>query len=102
MTYLALDRTLLGIEDDKLVKESFNIYPNPTSGTATVSFKAFTSGRSTVNVANLIGQTVKTVDVQVVNGTNNVVLDLNNLNQGIYLVTVGNGKNKITQKLVIE
>ncbi len=102
MAVLRLDPLMASGIESEISKESLNIYPNPTSGTATISFESNVRGNTSVVVSNLIGQTVKTVNAEIVRGSNSIVLNLSDVNEGIYLVTLGTGTNKITQKLVIE
>ncbi|MEQ9167174.1 MAG: T9SS type A sorting domain-containing protein, partial [Fulvivirga sp.] len=102
MAVLSLDPALISGIEEEISKESLNIYPNPASGTATVTFESNVKGNTNVVVSNMIGQTVKVVKAEIVKGSNSVVLNLSDVNEGIYLVTLGTGSNKITQKLVIE
>lgn len=102
MAVLSLDPALISGIEEEISKESLNIYPNPASGTATVTFESNVKGNTNVVVSNMIGQTVKVVKAEIVKGSNTVVLNLSDVNEGIYLVTLGTGSNKITQKLVIE
>lgn len=102
LAVLRLDPALISGIDEEIAKESLNIYPNPANAHATVSFESKVNGNTTIFVSNMIGQTVKSVEVDIVKGSNAHVLNISDLNEGIYLVTVGTGANKITQKLVID
>ncbi len=102
MAVVRLDPSLISGIDNEIAKESLNIYPNPANGHATVSFESKINSNTTILVSNMIGQSVKSVNTEIVKGSNAVSLDLSGLNEGIYLVTVGTGSNKITQKLVID
>lgn len=77
------------------VFNSFTMYPNPAS--TNVTFKA-SSTISKVQIFNLLGK--KVVDT---NSLINNILNIVNLNSGMYLVKVYSSKNKIlTQKLIIK
>ena len=88
--------------NEAISKETFKIFPNPSNGSAIVSFESRNNGNLEINVSNLIGQNVLSLNTEVVKGNNAVSLDLTNNVQGIYLVTIGTGENKLIQKLVIE
>ena len=59
--------------------ESINVYPNPTNGLLNVSG----NGKMRITVSNLLGQTLKDITAE-----NNVTLDLDDYEQGYYLVRV--------------
>lgn len=103
MTVYSLDPSALavGLEND-ITEESMRIFPNPTEGKANLVFESVVKGETTVTVSNMIGQTMKVINTEIVNGSNTVELDLSDLDTGIYLVSLGTGKVKVTQKLVIE
>ena len=67
-----------------------SIYPNPAVGQLNVNL----SKSSTITVHNVMGQLVKTQEGNI--GGN--VIDLSNLNSGVYFVTAGNN----TQKFVVK
>ncbi len=71
--------------------ESIRIYPNPTNGMVNIT----NANNSTINVYNMIGEVVATV-----NATDNFnTIDLSNLSQGSYIVKVVAGDNVITKKI---
>ncbi len=88
--------------EDQIERQSFALYPNPAKGSVNLSFESDASGEVQVNVANMIGQSLLLKSAEVRRGENTIQLDIRNLSEGIYLVTLGSGENKITQKLVIE
>ncbi len=88
--------------EDAIQSSSVSLFPNPSKGSVTLTFESKIAGEITVNVSNLIGQSVSSTSSILKKGANVMTLDLNNLSQGVYLVSLGTGENKITQKLIIE
>lgn len=89
-----------------LANESFNaindltIYPNPNNGTFTVNFQS-ESNKTEINVHDVRGRQVFTKSFEN-NGLFNQSISLNNVETGIYLVTVQDGNRKVVKKIVIE
>ena len=77
---------------------AFEIYPNPTSDKFIIT--STLKNVNKVNIINMIGQTVKTID----NCTFPVTIERNNLNSGIYFIQISNQQNQIVanKKLIIE
>lgn len=73
------------------------VYPNPASNNLTIEV-ANASENSTLDIFNTLGQ--KVISLKNVNETNSV--NVSALTSGVYFVTVNNGKQKATQKLIIE
>ncbi len=103
IVYLELDMSIVsGIEDIESNVNSLKLYPNPTKGSVNLSFESSVNGESTVLITNLIGQTLLTNSIDIVNGSNDISIDVSGLTSGIYILSVGNGSNKLTKKLIIE
>ncbi|MDI9342480.1 MAG: T9SS type A sorting domain-containing protein [Sediminibacterium sp.] len=73
------------------------VYPNPASNNLTIEV-ANASENSTLDIFNTLGQ--KVISLKNVNEMNSV--NVSALTSGVYFVTVNNGKQKATQKLIIE
>lgn len=78
------------------------IFPNPASEFATISVSSHNNVTAEVTVVNMVGQVVKTIPVELVNGDNNIELNLAGMTKGIYMVTVNSGSFKATRKLIVE
>jgi len=90
---------LIGVPDFTAL-DSISIFPNPAKDNITISKnKAITL--KTIEVYNLLGALVKTVDAE--NNLNDISLDLSALNKGLYLLKLSdeNGNTK-TKKLALE
>jgi hypothetical protein len=74
--------------------------PNPSTGLVNVSVALANSQDLTLTVTNALGQVI------VNNNYNSVLtevisLDLTNQSNGVYFVTVSNGKDKMVQRLIL-
>ncbi|WP_299181297.1 T9SS type A sorting domain-containing protein [uncultured Aquimarina sp.] len=79
--------------DEKL--ENFNMFPNPTN-TGFVNITTTSNSAITVSVFDMLGK-------QVISETlNNNLLNVSNLNTGIYLIRLDQTSGSVTKKLVIE
>lgn len=90
-----------------LVSESFNtiedlaIYPNPNNGNFTVQFNSSSNNDVKIGVHDVRGRQIFDKTYQN-NGLFNQSLNLDNVQSGIYLVTVQDGLSKTTKKIVVE
>lgn len=88
------------ISNIDLAKENqFAVYPNPFNTSTTVAYTLHSSSSVKLEVYNVLGEKVQTV----VNGTQAAAefkYNLNNLNPGVYFVSLTiNGKNS-TQRII--
>ena len=78
-------------------------FPNPFKGITSVPVKLNFSTDVTINVVNLVGQTVFSHKFEKAqSGMNHFQLDLNNLNSGVYFYSVEAEGYKITKRMVVE
>jgi hypothetical protein len=76
--------------------------PNPFNGTTTISISTETAAPVMVEVSNIMGQTIYTVNGGVVNGTKEITLTSNDMEAGVYFYTVTVGNESITKKMVVK
>ncbi len=81
---------------------AFDMYPNPASQKCTVLISAADAADLEISVTNYLGQVVKKQNYKAQQGMNEVNVDLTSVKTGIYFVTVKNGINVSTKKLVVE
>ncbi|WP_320815991.1 reprolysin-like metallopeptidase [Flavobacterium sp.] len=81
--------------------EGFSLYPNPNNGTFNIQFASTSSNEVKVNVHDMRGREIFNKSFQN-NGLFNESLQLNNVQSGIYLVTVQDGSRKEIKKIVVE
>jgi hypothetical protein len=90
-----------------LSSESFNtiedlaIYPNPNNGIFTVQFNSTSNNEVKIGVHDVRGRQIFDKTYQN-NGLFYQSLNLNNVQSGVYFVTVQDGSRKTMKKIVIE
>ncbi|MCX6287305.1 MAG: T9SS type A sorting domain-containing protein, partial [Bacteroidetes bacterium] len=80
---------------------SANVYPNPVKGIATVKVTVPQKGIVTIQLTNLVGQTVMSL-TRNVESTDTFSLDASQLTAGVYFYTVMQGSQKVSGKIVVE
>lgn len=91
-----------GFNENKKDAIQFALYPNPASEKCMVALNLDAPSTLEISVLNYIGQVVKQNSYKAQYGTNQIEVDLANLNSGIYFVNVKNGGLTTTKKLVIQ
>lgn len=90
----------VGITENLGLSKNVTVFPNPTSGLVNIAAILTEKTNLTVTVTNALGQTL-------INNKYNEIsnellsLDLSNLNNGVYFVTVSNGTDKMVQRMVL-
>lgn len=94
------DEIIYSDEADNIVSDSFSlekepvlIYPNPTDGEFTVSWKNRYESRLTITIYNISGQLLKTVQTDT--GVNEIILNLNGVRKGIYFIELKDRQNDL-------
>jgi len=82
----------LGINDVNMYN-TISIYPNPAK--TELNLNVSQNDINEVSISNLLGQVL-------IKFQNQNRIDISNLNQGIYVITITQGQNKLTQKLIKE
>lgn len=78
-----------------------NVYPNPFSSNTEVAFELKNDANVSINVTDITGRTVSTVNSQMyTSGAHTVSINGTNLNAGVYNCTITIGNNVITKRIV--
>jgi hypothetical protein len=77
-------------------------YPNPFNDKTTISFISNTNATIDFKVQDVIGNTVYSKKINVINGKNTVDFYKNKLSEGIYLYTLKSETQTISKRLVIK
>ncbi len=77
-------------------------YPNPASGSTTISVKLKEVKNFEINVYNTVGALVQTMNLNGQIGNNDVTLDISKLSAGVYFYNVKADNSVITNKLIVE
>ena len=81
--------------------DNFVIYPNPNKGNFNIQFSSNSGNEIQVNIHDLRGRQIFTKSYNN-SGLFNETLQLNNVQSGIYLVTVQDGSRKEIKKIIVE
>jgi len=84
------------------VKDSFELYPNPTNGLVNVNYAANAEGVVNVRVFDMVGKAAADFTVSVNKGQNFLNFDLSSLDRGVYLVEILSGNTSSTAKVVLK
>jgi hypothetical protein len=78
------------------------IFPNPASDKVSVMINAISSSNAQINIIDIKGAIVKSMDGKLVSGVNAMELSVADLPKGMYFVQVASNEGTSTKKLVIE
>ncbi|MDO8998565.1 MAG: T9SS type A sorting domain-containing protein [Bacteroidota bacterium] len=89
-----------GISNNLGLSKDVRIMPNPSTGLVNVLLTLAQTENISVSVTNALGQQVLSTKYD---GISNelISLDLTNQSNGVYFVTVSNGKDKMVQRLIL-
>lgn len=79
----------------------FNFYPNPNNGTFTLEYENSTKEKAVINITDINGKILFNEEVKGDKKINKRI-NLGDQAQGTYIVTVKEGKNTITKKIIIK
>lgn len=79
------------------IEANFNIYPNPAK--SSINIESSLKGKAQVNIFDMTGRNVKQVSV---NDMSKVSINVENLNKGVYFISIQQDDNSSIQKLVVE
>ena len=92
----------LGVTNVSNYVESAHAYPNPASQSATITYNSIADGNVEVAIFDITGKVVANVfNGTQAKGEHNFVVDLRNLNEGIYVVSIKTGNSVKTLKLSV-
>ncbi|MBF25765.1 MAG: hypothetical protein CMP49_04530 [Flavobacteriales bacterium] len=89
---LASDSPVYSIAEESI---EFNIYPNPSNGMINVDLKE--SGEFLIEVCDMLGKVVYQENTQ-----SSTIINLEDLDKGVYFVSVSNNNTTTNTKLIIE
>jgi uncharacterized repeat protein (TIGR03803 family) len=79
------------------------ITPNPAKGgTAYLNISGTLSGNSVLTVVDMTGRVLKTMKVDLSNGTNSIPVDIRSLPSGVYVIVLTTGQTKQTTRFIKE
>ncbi len=90
---------------DELQTDRFSVapnFPNPFTGTTTISFNTVRDEACTIKVYNMLGALVYETKFQSKAGKNMYIMDAAKLQSGMYMFTMSNGKETVTRKMTVQ
>lgn len=88
------------LANETFLENQFSIYPNPNKGSFTIEFKELANSFS-VEVYDVTGKTIFENNYDQ-SANPSQMINLDNVNRGIYFINVKSDKGLVTKKLVIE
>ena len=80
-----------------------NNYPNPAREMTNVNMSLIEPANVTLEVSNLIGQKVKTINYgPYAKGMHTISFNVADLESGIYIYTISTGKDAVAGKMIVE
>ncbi len=80
----------------------FKIYPNPATLTTTLSYNSISASKTIVNIYDLRGKLIKSINYYSQAGEQNTLLDLTGLKSGVYFINFTTKDFVETKKLIVE
>ena len=81
--------------------EPVSIYPNPNKGSFTVELQSNTSNNVSIDIFDIRGRKIHN-QVHTNNGNFKQLIELGNIESGLYLMTVSDGLRKTTTRIIVE
>jgi len=80
---------------------SLNAYPNPASNLLTVEFSLAMYGKAQLQLLNMLGQVLMTQNIVASQAIEKTVMDVSQLEAGVYYVVLQSGEEKKVQRVMI-
>lgn len=80
-----------------------NIYPNPANNQITLEFELAETKNISIEIRNVLGQTVKTISTNsFTKGSNKIEVEVNEFSNGLYFLQLQIGNKTIRKKFIKE
>ena len=91
-----------GIDELDHIVAEFEVYPNPANNNVNIKVDLKVNSEISLQLIDLSGKTVRTIDYGMLNGFYVLPVDINGLTSGLYMLNFYVDGQMITQKLVVE
>ena len=91
----------VGLIKETKLSNQVSIFPNPTSGNATLKVFSLSSGKSKLILINTMGQIVSSKTIDLFSGNNNILIDTKEFSNGIYSVVLETATETVVKKISI-
>lgn len=92
---------ILGIANSENININ-NLYPNPTDGISYLTLNSNLPSNAKVNIYSIDGRLISQSNKELMQGENNIRLDLTNIEPGMYFVEIMSKNERVTAKLMIK
>jgi hypothetical protein len=92
---------ILGIADSENININ-HLYPNPTDGISNLTLNSKLPSNAKVNIYSIDGRLIAQSNKELMQGENNIRLDLTNIEPGMYFVEIMSKNERVTAKLMIK
>ncbi|NCA86627.1 MAG: PKD domain-containing protein [Clostridia bacterium] len=100
---LSIMGSLVGVDEPMAVPFDITaVYPNPAKDNVTISYYTNTQTQVRVRLSSINGQLVHTSQYNAHSGNNTLTLDVSQLPQGVYVMTVESSNGLTTKKIIVE
>ena len=96
----ACDMMATSIQSINNLIANVELFPNPTTGQLTMGLNSIESSHYILSVRNILGATVLEQNLSLNQGYQQVQLDLSNFAQGMYIISLSNGSDVITHRVL--
>jgi hypothetical protein len=79
-----------------------NVYPNPFSSKAAITFTSVVNAKFTARLVDVMGREVYAETINATTGSNMVEMNRNNISTGVYFFTLSDGKATTTKRVIVE
>lgn len=100
ITYIAL--LFLGINSAFADVPKVSAQPNPASNTLNIQVANCDLNTIKIRVFTVLGSEVNALDLRQLDNKGNFVLNVNQIPDGIYLLTIQSGKDQVTKRIKIQ
>jgi hypothetical protein len=90
----------VGIEESTNPVQSIHIYPNPASNQITIEFNLISNKNTSIEVKNILGQTVQKTENHCLKGQNAIKIQFNSLPAGVYFIQLTYGNKIYCNKII--
>jgi hypothetical protein len=92
--------TEVGIGNSSASPNEIRIYPNPFNDFVTIDFKPGALQTYQISVSDLKGQIYFTEKIKIKSGSIKDIIDLSNLQQGVYFINIKGNKSSYIKKII--
>jgi len=92
---------IISVRDFNKTDNKLKVFPNPNNGSFEINISATNNNNSELSIYNLLGKLVYYSTVNLTNGENKIPVSVQNLEKGIYYISIKSIEKIYTQKIII-